>query len=577
MTITNNVVVKIAGPAGYGIMSASQRFCESMVLGGLNVVTRAEYPSLIRGGHNSVSIRVSNKEIGCSRKDVNLLIALNKESFNIHKKELIKGSGIIIDNEKANLDKKQFKNFKLYNIPISKIIKEIKVDKVMANTVAVGAAIAILGYNQRLLDLSIEKDFKKRKKSKKIIKENIKAAEAGYNYAKENYKGDFDFKLKKQKKKKKIMLTGNHALALGAIKAGCKFLSAYPMTPSTSIMQYFAKKEKDAGIVMKQAFDEITAINMSLGASFAGVRAMASTSGGGIGLMTETISLLGLSEIPLVVVDVQRPGPATGLPTRQGQGDFKFVLNTGHGDFPRIVLAPGDYEEFFREGFNAFNLADIYQLPVLIISDKHMASSLMTVKPFSMSGLKIKRGNLLTDNQAAKIKDYKRYSLTKTGISNRAIPGQKAVFRSSSDEHDEYGNIFEGADNRVLMEEKRMRKLKKAINDIPLPKLYGPKKADITLISWGSTKNSILEAIDILNQKGKKVNFMHFVYLFPFHTDYVTKFLKKCKKVVCVEENISGQFAGYIREKTGIKVKKLNKYNGRAFFPEEIVEKVKKL
>ncbi|MCK5107805.1 MAG: 2-oxoacid:acceptor oxidoreductase subunit alpha, partial [Nanoarchaeota archaeon] len=400
-----------------------------------------------------------------------------------------------------------------------------------------------------------------------------------------NY-SDFGFKLKTQKrkekslykKKDKIMLTGNFALTLGAIKAGCKFLSAYPMTPSTSIMQYFAKHEDKAGIVMKQAFDEITAINMALGASFAGVRSMTSTSGGGIALMTETISLLGLSEIPLVIVDVQRPGPATGLPTRQGQGDFRFILHIGHGDFPRIVLAPGDYEECFRDTFKAFNLADKYQVPVLIISDKHMASSLMTVKPFSMAGLKINRGKLLSNEQVAKIKDFKRYANTTNGISSRSIPGQKAVFRSSSDEHDEYGNIFEDGDNRIVMEEKRMRKLEYAIKDIPLPKLYGPKNADVTLISWGSTKNAILEAVDMLNKQGKKVNFMHFCYLFPFHKDYVTKFLKKCKKVACIEENISGQFAGYIREQTGIKVnKKINKYNGSAFFPEEIVEKVKRL
>jgi 2-oxoglutarate ferredoxin oxidoreductase subunit alpha len=576
MAKINDVMVQIGGPAGYGIMSASQRFCESMVLGGLNVVTRAEYPSLIRGGHNTVSIRVNNKDIGCSRQRVDLLIALNKESFNFHKKELSKGAGIIIDNDVAKLTKNDVKGYNLYHIPIAKIISELKVDKVMANTIAVSAALAILDYDLKLMEKAMIKDFKKRKKSQQIIDENIKVAKAGYDYAKKNY-SDFSFKLKKQKKQNKIMLTGNHALVLGAIKAGCKFLSAYPMTPSTSIMQYFAQKEDKAGIVMKQAFDEITAINMALGASFAGVRAMTSTSGGGIALMTETISLLGLSEIPLVVVDVQRPGPATGLPTRQGQGDFKFVLNTGHGDFPRIVLAPGDYEEFFREGFNAFNLADKYQLPVLIISDKHMASSLMTVKPFSMNGLKINRGKLLTDAQVAKIKDFKRYANTSSGISNRAIPGQKAVFRSSSDEHDEYGNILEDGDNRIIQEEKRMRKLESVIKDIPLPKLYGPKNSDITLISWGSPKNSILEAIDILNKQGKKVNFMHFVYIFPFHTDYVTKFLKKCKKIVCVEENISGQFAGYIREKTGIKVKQLNKYNGRAFFPEEIVEKVKRL
>ena len=515
--IINKVNILLGGEAGNGVMSAGKQLMKSMVLGGLNVFTGAEYPSLIRGGHNVFTIRVSAQEIFCQKKDLDIILALNKETIEKHSHRLSEWGGIIYDGDKINIKELNLKHhIKFYNVPLQKITQELKVNKIMENTIIMGATFAVLNFDLNLLEKIIIKDFKKRKKSEQVIHENLKSARAGYDYIKQNYLNRFHINLKSLKHKKKLCIDGNTCLTLGAIKAGCKFLSAYPMTPATSIMQYFVKQEKTADIVMKQAFDEITAINMALGASFAGVRAMTSTSGGGLALMTETISLVGISEIPLVIVDVQRPGPATGLPTRQGQGDLKFVLNIAHGDFPRIVLAPGDMNELFYHTFNAFNLADKYQLPVLILSDKYLASTNRSIPIFSTKGMKISRGQLLTDKKAASIKSYQRFKDTPSGISPRAIPGQKAIFTSSSDEHNPYGQIYEDEKNRIKIEDKRFRKLDAAIKEIPKPKIYGPKNADITILSWGSPKGAILEAIENLKQKNIKVNFMQFLYIFRY-------------------------------------------------------------
>ncbi|MFH1589435.1 MAG: 2-oxoacid:acceptor oxidoreductase subunit alpha [archaeon] len=570
----------IAGEAGYGIMTAGETFARAMILGGLNIHTYVEYPSLIRGGHNSFCVRVEEQEVKCPIEMYNLIAALNKETIDRHKALLTLCGGIVYDGDEIKLEDNDIrKDIKLYHLPMNSIISETPgAIKIMRNSIIVGASLAVLDYDFNCLaDAMMGSDVKKAKANKGLML-NITLAKKGYDYIKKNYKDDFEIKLVKRTKQTKMLIDGNRAIALGAIKAGCKFLAAYPMTPASSIMNYFIANEEKAKIVMKQADDEISAINMALGASYAGVRSMTSTSGGGLALMAETTSLLGMSEIPLVIVDVQRPGPATGLPTRQGQGDLKFILNIGHGEFPRIVIAPGDINECFYETFNAFNLADKYQLPVFMVSDKHLAASLKSVPKFNTNNMKIDRGWLLSDDEANKWKDYKRFLVTDSGISPRAIPGQAAVFRSSSDEHNELGEICEEAENKTAQENKRFRKLDTAMKDIPLPELIGPENADITIVGWGSTKGAIMEAMDYLKEAGIKANFLHFVYIFPFHTQYVTKILNNAKKVVDVEENKSGQLAGIIREFTGFHIeKKILKYNGRMFYPSEIYDGLKRI
>lgn len=570
----------IGGQAGQGIMSAGEVFAKSIMKGGLNVFTSVEHPSLIRGGHNSYAVRVEEEEVKCSISFYNLLVALNRNAIDYHKDSLKENAGVIYDADTVKLDATEFKKpVKLYPVPFAKMVAETEgAVKIMQNTIAVGASLAVMDFDFRLFEETLT-NFMKKKKKDKFLKLNLEMAKKGYDYIKSNYSDDFDVKFFPREWHKRMFLNGNQALALGAIKAGCKFLAAYPMTPASGIMNYFVTHEEKATVHMKQADDEISAINAVLGASYAGVRSMTSTSGGGLALMTETISLVGMSEVPLVIVDVQRPGPATGLPTRQGQTDLKFVLNIGHGDFPRIVLAPGDHSELFYETFNAFNLADKYQLPVLILSDKHLGLSNKSIPQFDTNGLVVDRGELLTDAQAKVEKDYKRFKVTPSGISPRAIPGQKTIFRSSSDEHTEYGDICEDPANRIQQEDKRFRKLETAIKDIPLPKIHGPKDADVTLVSWGSTKGAILEAMKYLNQNhGLKVNFLQMLYIYPFHSDFVKKILDNAKQVICIEENKTGQLAGVIREHTGFEIKdKILKYNGRAFFPGEIYDEVKRL
>ncbi|MBC8495198.1 2-oxoacid:acceptor oxidoreductase subunit alpha [archaeon] len=570
----------IGGEAGYGIMTAGEKFARAMVQGGLNIHTHVEYPSLIRGGHNSFGVRVEEDEVTCPILMYNLIVALNKDTINRHKDFLTAGGGIVYDASEIKLQEGEIRSdIKLYDVPLMKLVNETKGGiRVMRNSVAVGASMAILDYDFTCLAEAIRGVNNRRLKGSKIAEINVHIAKKGYDYIKKNFQNDFEIKLEKRPRTKKMLIRGNEAIALGAIKAGCKFMSAYPMTPASSIMGYFVRKEKEAKVVMKQADDEITAINMALGASFAGVRSMTATSGGGLALMTETTSLVGISEVPLVIVNVQRPGPATGLPTRQGQGDLKFVLNIGHGEFPRILIAPGDAEECFYETFNAFNLADKYQLPVFIVSDKHLAASYKSVKEFDTKNLKIDRGWLLSDEEANQWVDYKRFMNTDSGVSPRAIPGQKTLFRSSSDEHNEYGNICENPDNRLIQDGKRFRKLDTALSEIPLPKLYGPQNADVTIVGWGSTKGAILEAMKYLKEDGIKANFLHFVYIYPMHVDYVKRFLKNAKKVVNVEENVTAQLAGIIREFTGFKIKhKVLKHNGRTLYPSEIYDGIKKV
>lgn len=572
----------IGGEAGYGIMTAGNNFAKAMVLGGLNIYTHTEYPSLIRGGHNTFAVRVEGQEVNSPIGLFNLVVALDKKTVEEFKDRLMEKGGIIYDSDKVRLEQSElseFSDIKLFPVPMTAIVNETEgAIRVMRNSVALGASMALLDYDFELLAEAIRGTYSKRKKNSQILDANVEIAKKGYDYVKENFKEDINVNIEKQEKSKKMILTGNHSISLGALKAGCKFVSSYPMTPATSIMEYYASKEESMDVVMEQADTEIEAINLALGASYGGVRAMTATSGGGLALMSETTSLIGMAEQPLVIVDAQRPGPSTGLPTRQGQEDLKFVLNIGHGEFPRIVIAPGDVEECFYETFNAFNLADKYQLPVFILTDKYQASSLVSMPKFDTSHLKIDRGQMLTDKEAENAEDYKRFKITETGVSPRSIPGQKAIYRSSSDEHDEYGNITEDPDNRNEMHEKRMRKLGSTLNEIPLPKLYGPEKADITIVAWGSTKGSILDAIKYLEAEGITANLLHFVYINPFHTPYVKKMLEEAKVVVDVEENQTGQLAAVIKEHTGFTIPhKVLKYDGRTTYPSDIYDRIKEL
>ena len=442
----------------------------------------------------------------------------------------------------------------------------------MTNTVALGAALALVDYDLNILNTVLMEHFGEGK----IANSNIAAAKAGYEYAQAEYKGDFR-KIKPLSDTKRMLLTGNEAISMGAIAAGCKFMAAYPMTPSSSIMEYVAAKSKDFDLVMVHTEDEIAAINMIIGAAYAGVRAMTATSGSGFCLMVEGIGLAGITETPIVVINGQRPGPAVGLPTRTEQGDLQFVLHAHHGNFPRSVLAPATVEDAFWLTVKAFNLADKYQLPVIILTDHHLASSYATVDPFDISEVAADRGLQFSEEEEGP-SEYKRHRITQSGISPRAFPGLgKALVVTDCDEHDEAGHLTEDAEMRTAQMQKRLRKLFSLKQEISPPRWYGPKKAETTLIGWGSTYGAIHETVDILRKNGASVNMFHLNELWPFPAEAATDAVSKAHNSYVIENNATGQLASLIKAETGCDVSgRILKYDGRPFTPAYIAEAVRK-
>lgn len=585
--IKNKISWMIGGEAGYGIMAAGTAFAKTCSRGGLHVFINSEYPSLIKGGHNLSLVRVDEEEIFSHLETVDLLVALNQETIDLHLNEIVPGGGIIYDGEQINLTKESLKreDLVLFSVPLTKIVRELGVELLLRNTVVVGASIAILDYDFGLLEVAIRDSFGKKKGE--IVEQNVKAARMGYDYVKKNICEECGYKLEPRKAPERMLLTGNDAIAMGAIKAGCKFYAAYPMTPVSAILHTMAERAKEFNIVVKQTEDEIAAMNMIIGANFTGVRAMNATSGGGFCLMVEALGLAAMTETPIVTVEGQRPGPSTGQPTHTAQGDLKFLLSAGQGEFVRILIAPGDREECFYETFNAFNLAEKFQVPVLILVDKFLAENYKTTEFFDQSNLKIERGKLLSQEELNKITEYKRYLNTEDGISPRALPGQlSGIHCAASTEHDEAGFSHEASEALLppetskIMLEKRMKKFGYIEKEMKPPKLYGPSDADITLVSWGSTKGPIFEAMKLLEKDGVKVNFLQILYLSPFPSEEVKRVLSSAKTVVDVENNFTAQLASLIREKTGIEIQhKILKYDGRPFYPnfiyKQLVESIK--
>ncbi len=559
--------IKIGGEAGQGLQTIGYILSKVFVRGGFHVFANQDYESRIRGGHNFFQIRLSDRDVLSSSEDIDIIVALDRESIEKHKKELT-GDGMILYDSKSIKEKYEGQIF--LDVPMQELAIKTGGSKVMMNTVAVGAVLGMLDYEFPILENIIRETFKK--KGSEVIDGNIRAGMAGYDYAKDNCKR-CGFVIPKGDKKRRMLISGNEALALGAINAGCRFMSAYPMTPSTGIITYMASKADEFSVVVEQTEDEISAINMAIGASFAGVRAMTATSGGGFCLMTEGVSLAGMTETPIVIVLAQRPGPATGLPTRTEQGELFFALFSGHGEFPRAILAPRDAEDAFYTIQKAFNIAEKYQTVVFVMSDQHLADSYWSVERLDIKRIGIERG-LLRDGEVSK--DYKRHRITESGISPRAIPGQagRAVVVTDSDEHDEDGHIIEDAMTRRLMVEKRMRKLKGITSEISVPTLYGSEKPDILLTGWGSTYGAIKEAVDILNEKGMNVSMLHLNEIWPFPYN-VTEIIRSADSVYTVENNFTGQLRGLIRMETGIDCDgSITRYDGRPFSAKEIVKGV---
>ncbi|WP_321418974.1 2-oxoacid:acceptor oxidoreductase subunit alpha [uncultured Methanomethylovorans sp.] len=557
----HDINIRVGGEAGQGIQTIGLALAQTFQKTGLYVFSTQYYLSRVRGGHNYFQIRVSDSPIKAISDRLDLLIALDSTSVEKHMVELNDGI-VLLDREEVKITND---NRQIFNVPFQQIARDIGGSKLYASTVATGAVLGLLCCNLKVLEDILKNTFAK--KGEDIININIKAARAGYEYAQENYSGKCKYSFEKVNQKTKTMLiNGNDSVGLGALAAGVQFLASYPMTPSTGVMNYIAAHADKFNVVVEQAEDEISALNMVLGASFAGARAMTTTSGGGFCLMTEALGLAGMTETPAVIFLGQRPGPATGLPTMTEQGDLLFALYAAQGEFPRCILAPKTPDDAFYLTAKAFNLADKYQIPVFIMSDQYLADSQFTCERFDASKITIDR-HMLSDDELGSMETYKRYTIPPDGISPRALPGQsKHVVVADSDEHNEEGHIDQTADNRILMMEKRMRKLNGLTKEMEAPEVYGPHEADVTLIGWGSSYGPLTETVDILNKEGQSLNLVHFNHIFPMNKEAIRSLILKKGTTVCVESNATGQFAKILKTEADIPVDmNLLRYDGMPF------------
>jgi len=502
---------------------------------------------------------------------------VKKHAFELSDKALI-----MFDPDEDDIGK-EYQNRKdliLCPIPFATLSRQSGADRVMRNTVAIAASFAVLEYDVNLFGHLISEIFAH--KGREVVEHNLLSAKAGYEYAKAHFDNTlYPYRLTKiEQQPPKLVVSGNEAIGLGAIKAGVKFYAGYPMSPSTSILDFMAAHQLEYNIVVKHTEDEISAANMAIGAWHAGVRAMTASSGGGFSLMVESLGLSAMTETPMVYVDVQRPGPATGLATMTEQGDLQFVLHAAQGEFPRIVVAPGDPQECFYITMQAINLAETYQLPVIIISDSYLAQNTRSVPIFNDRTFIIKRGKLATQEELGLNAQYKRYDLSvDDGVSPRSLPGMAhGIFLANSDEHDEYGFSNEEGEMRMDMQAKRARRFNAASKELPEPVLHGPVEAEFTIFGWGSTKGAILEVMELLRRDKISVNFLQLLYISPFPSRAVNDVLENCKNPVLVENNMTGQLGSLITEYTGYMISnRILKYDGKPFFPEELYQRIKSL
>lgn len=535
--LRKEITIKISGEAGKGAQTIGDALCRALKRQGLNIFADQDYMSRIRGGNNFYRIRVSAEPVYSPREKEDLSIDLDKPGISAG------GSGL--------------------DIPLG--------DK-FVNSSALGAVAGMTGISFDSVEKELRSAFSK--KGEDVVGQNVAAAKAGYEAASAPaIKGSLA--VTAGGAPSPLIMDGNSAIALGAIRSGCRFYSAYPMTPSTTIMDTIAHYADRFGIIVEQAEDEIAAINMAIGASFAGVRSMTSTSGGGFALMVEGVSLAGMTETPVVVVDAQRPAPATGFPTRTEQADLDFVLHAGHGEFARAVFTPGTIEEAFYLTIKAFNLAEKYQIPVFILTDQHLADSTRNIEAFDLNAEKVSRA-VISKEESRGVKGYKRYALNDSGVSPRAVPSWiDDVIYADSDEHTEEGHITEDAAVRVSMVEKRFHKKMAGLSgETVAPKTTGDLAgADIILAGFGSTYGVIKEACGRIT--GKKAAQIHLSQVWPFPTEALSALLKGPGKLITVENNAAGQLARLIRRETGIKADgSILKYDGRPFDLDHLVRKI---
>jgi 2-oxoglutarate ferredoxin oxidoreductase subunit alpha len=559
----SEVSIVICGQAGQGIQTVEQLFSRVLKKHGLYVFSTKEYMSRVRGGSNSTLIRISTTPVRSYIGRIDFFIPLSEDAFD-HVKRRITNKTVIIGEKKHIGDAKGFTTIELNLTEIARSIG----NPVFSNIIAVGFLSSLCSIERTMIQKEVSHFFSDKKED--TIEKNIAAVKKGYSIGKDlKQQGKLSVDLTVSKKNNmNIFLNGTTAIGLGAIAGGCNFVSSYPMSPSTGVLTFLSKHADDNNIIVEQAEDEISAINMVLGAWYAGARGMVTTSGGGFALMAEGVSLAGMIESPVVIHIAQRPGPATGLPTRTEQADLEHVLYSGHGEFPRIIFAPGTLEDAFYLTQKAFNLADQFQVPVFIVSDQYFVDSYYQITPFNLDDVQNHEYIIKTKEE------YNRYGFTDTGISPRGIPGfGSGLVCLDSDEHDEQGSITEDMDMRTKMVDKRLRKLDEIEKRTIPPKFLGNKEYKILVLSWGSTYHTVTEALQKINNEG--ISHLHFSQIYPLHKD-THKYLEKADITIIIENNATAQFAKLIKSSTGYSIQHaILQYTGLPFSVETIESELK--
>jgi len=554
---TFNIV--IGGEAGQGLLTMGQLLSKSLVRSGYFIVVTQDYQNRIRGGHNSFAIRASVEQVAAPQESIDLLVALDADTVRIHG-DRMSPMGVVVADEALDLQ-----DDRCLQVPLKRLSSAR-----YSNVAALGVAGCLLSLDDTVLAHLIEESFGRA--GAQVVEENRRALSTGYSWA-ESQESRLPRLPRVSTPQKRLMMNGNDGITLGALSAGLRFYSFYPMTPSTSIALNLAAQAERMGLVVEQAEDEIAAINMAIGASFAGVPSMVGTSGGGFALMVEGVSLAAMTETPVVVVIGQRPGPATGLPTRTEQADLEFVLHAGHGEFPRAILAPGTVEECFHLTRRAFDLAERFQGPVFLLTDQFLADSYRAVEPFDLEDLPPVKP---ASQDVSFSTPYRRHAIGEGGVSPRLLPGMtEHLVVTDSDEHAEDGHLTEDLSIRKEMVEKRLRKGLGIRQEVVPPEADGEPNADLLLISWGSTRGSVLEAASTLRTNGRRIATLHFSQVWPLVPERFLAHLQGARQVVCVEGNARGQMARLIRRETGFHIReKVRRYDGLPITPEYILREL---
>ena len=567
---------KVGGQQGEGIESTGEIFATAMNRKGYYLYGYRHFSSRIKGGHTNNKIRVSTSPVHAVSDNLDILVAFDQETIEVNHHEM-RADSVIIADSKAKPDKPEDCRAQMIDLPFTKTAKELGTT-LMKNMVAVGATCALMDLETETFESLITAMFEK--KGDKVVEMNIQALHEGYRLMQEQLETvEGDFQLTASQQDPHLYMIGNDAIGLGAISAGSRFMAAYPITPASEIMEYMIENLPKVGGTVVQTEDEIAAANMAIGSNYGGVRGFTASAGPGLSLMMETIGLSGMTETPFVIVNTQRGGPSTGLPTKQEQSDLMQMIYGTHGDIPKIVVAPTDAEDAFYLTMEAFNLAEIYQCPVIILSDLQLSLGKQTVEQLDYNAIDIQRGELIQSDIEREEGDksyFRRYALTDSGVSPRPLPGLKGgIHHVTGVEHNQEGKTSEGAQNRQEQMEKRMRKTQHLLINEPVSGQETHDEADILYLGFISTKGAIQEGAERLEEQGIKVNHLQIRQLHPFPKDVVQEAVNKAKKVVVVEHNYQGQLSNILKMNVMVGDKLINqtKYDGTPFLPHEIEER----